>query len=92
MTGRLSEFVHGQGRALAVIVLSFALAGVAFLFQLPIAIFPQTDFPRIVLLVDNGIAPVDVTFPFRYAEVIVIPVAPFALSINGMTTLIRLRK
>jgi CzcA family heavy metal efflux pump len=59
VTGRLGEFVEGHGRALVLIVLSFALAGCVFLFQLPIAIFPQTDFPRIVILVDNGIAPVD---------------------------------
>ncbi len=45
---------------MAIIVLAFALAGVAFLFRLPIAIFPQTDFPRIVILVDNGITPVDI--------------------------------
>jgi CzcA family heavy metal efflux pump len=45
---------------MVIIVLSFALAGVAFMFRLPIAIFPQTDFPRIVVLVDNGITPVDI--------------------------------
>ncbi|MFB3778374.1 MAG: efflux RND transporter permease subunit [Bryobacteraceae bacterium] len=60
MTGRLAEFVQAHARAMVVIVLSFALAGVAFIFRLPIAIFPQTDFPRIVILVDNGITPVDI--------------------------------
>ncbi len=60
MTGQLGDFVHGQSRALIAVVISFALAGVIFLFQLPISIFPQTDFPRIIILVDNGIAPVDV--------------------------------
>jgi CzcA family heavy metal efflux pump len=56
----LGNFVEAHGRALIIIVISFALAGCAFLFRLPIAIFPQTDFPRIIILVDNGIAPVDV--------------------------------
>jgi CzcA family heavy metal efflux pump len=60
MTGRLAEFVQAHARAMVIIVLSFALAGVAFMFRLPIAIFPQTDFPRIVILVDNGITPVDI--------------------------------
>ncbi len=60
MTSRLAEFVEAHGRALLLIVLSFALAGVILAFRLPIAIFPQTDFPRIIILVDNGIAPVDV--------------------------------
>lgn len=60
MTSRLAHFVEAHGRALLLIVLSFALAGVILAFRLPIAIFPQTDFPRIIILVDNGIAPVDV--------------------------------
>jgi CzcA family heavy metal efflux pump len=60
MTSRLAGFVDTHGRALALVFLSFALAGLAFTFRLPISLFPQTDFPRIVILVDNGIAPVDV--------------------------------
>ncbi len=60
MTSRLAEFVERYGRALVLLALSFALAGVALTFQIPISIFPQTDFPRVVILVDNGIAPVDV--------------------------------
>jgi CzcA family heavy metal efflux pump len=60
MTARLADFVNAHGRALVLIFLSFALAGLVFIFRLPISLFPQTDFPRIVILVDNGIAPVDV--------------------------------
>ncbi len=59
MTARLGGFVESHGRALLLVVLSFALAGVVLTFQIPISIFPQTDFPRIVILVDNGITPVD---------------------------------
>lgn len=60
MTGRLGEFVEVHSRALMIVVLSFALAGILFAFRLPIAILPETNFPRIIILVDNGIAPVDV--------------------------------
>jgi CzcA family heavy metal efflux pump len=60
VTSRLGEFVEGHGRALILVVSSFALAGILFIFHIPISIFPQTDFPRIVILIDNGIAPVDV--------------------------------
>lgn len=60
MTSPLARFVQAHARAMLVIVLAFAAAGAAFIFQLPIAIFPQTDFPRIVILVDNGITPVDI--------------------------------
>lgn len=60
MTGRLAQFVDAHGRALVLIALSFSLAGGVFMFKIPISIFPQTNFPRIVILADNGIAPVDV--------------------------------
>ena len=60
MTSHLGDFVEGHGRALILVVVSFALAGFLFIFRIPISIFPQTDFPRIIVLVDNGIAPVDV--------------------------------
>jgi CzcA family heavy metal efflux pump len=60
MTPSLARFVDAHGRALVLIFLSFALAGAIFLFRIPIAVFPQTDFPRVIILVNNGIAPVDV--------------------------------
>ena len=60
MTAALARFVEAHGRAILLVVLSFAIAGALFIFRLPVSIFPQTDFPRIVVLVDNGITPVDV--------------------------------
>ena len=38
-------------------ILTFA--GIYAAFQLPIAVFPDTDFPRIVIGVDNGVMPVE---------------------------------
>ncbi|HVQ31830.1 MAG TPA: efflux RND transporter permease subunit, partial [Vicinamibacteria bacterium] len=60
MTDGLGSFVEAHGRALLLVVLSFALAGVVFALSLPVAIFPETDFPRISIRAENGIAPVDV--------------------------------
>lgn len=60
MSGGLALFVRAHGRAILLIVLSLAVAGLVFMFNLPVAIFPQTDFPRVVILVDNGITPVDI--------------------------------
>ena len=57
MTASLAGFALRHGRALVLVAFSFALAGVLLIPQIPISIFPQTDFPRIVILVDNGIAP-----------------------------------
>jgi len=60
VTSRVADFVQAHGRGLVLVILSFALAGVLLIPGIPISIFPQTDFPRIVILVDNGIAPVNV--------------------------------
>jgi CzcA family heavy metal efflux pump len=60
MSASVARFAEGHGRALVLIFLSLTVAGAIFVFRLPVAIFPQTDFPRIIILVDNGIAPVDV--------------------------------
>ncbi len=35
------------------------LAGIYMAFQVPIAVFPETNFPRVVIGVDNGVMPVE---------------------------------
>ena len=60
MTSALARFVDAHGRALVLVFFAFAVAGMVLTTQIPISIFPQTDFPRVVVRVDNGIAPVDV--------------------------------
>ena len=35
------------------------LAGVYLAFQVPISVFPETKFPRVVIGVDNGVMPVE---------------------------------
>lgn len=60
MTGRLAEFVRENGRALMLVILSIAIAGAAMIPSIPVSIFPETNFPRIVILVDNGITPIDI--------------------------------
>src|SRR6266571_2729699 len=69
---RLARLVSHQSRAVLVIVGILCAAGLYAAWQLPIAIFPSTDFPRIVIIVDNGVAPapqtlVSVTRPIEEA-------------------------
>ncbi len=51
----LSRSVH------TILFLAFALtaAGIYAFFRTPIAVFPETNFPRIVIGVDNGVMPVE---------------------------------
>jgi CzcA family heavy metal efflux pump len=37
----------------------FTLAGIYMAFQVPISVFPATNFPRVVIGVDNGVMPVE---------------------------------
>ncbi|MDA0206099.1 MAG: efflux RND transporter permease subunit [Acidobacteria bacterium] len=58
-TSPFAYFVEAYGKALVFGALAVALAGLAFAFSLPVSLFPQTDFPRVVILVDNGVTPID---------------------------------
>src|SRR5262249_465763 len=69
---RLPALVSRQSRAIVVIVALLCAGGLYTAWQLPTAVFPQTDFPRIVIIVDNGEAPatqtlVSVTRPIEEA-------------------------
>lgn len=58
-TDALARFIESHGKALILVALAFSLAGLVAAFRLPVSLFPQTDFPRVVILVDNGVTPVD---------------------------------
>ncbi len=46
-------------RPLLFLIVSLALVGAYLAFSIPVAVFPNTDFPRIVIGVDNGVMPID---------------------------------
>src|SRR5258707_8328409 len=41
------------------LILTLAGAGVFLAFNIPVSVFPSTDFPRVVIGVDNGVMPID---------------------------------
>src|SRR6516164_8222476 len=41
------------------LLVSLALVAIYLAVKIPVAVFPNTDFPRIVIGVDNGVAPID---------------------------------
>jgi len=46
-------------RPILFLTISLALVGAYLAFSIPVAVFPNTDFPRIVIGVDNGVMPID---------------------------------
>lgn len=63
-------YSHRHARALLFTVAVLAVAGVAMMLHLPVSLFPDVTFPRIVILADNGTEPaermmVEVTKPLE---------------------------
>src|SRR3954454_5539210 len=55
----LSGFVVRQSKAILFLTGCLCLAGVLSAATMPSSVFPQTDFPRVVILIDNGVMPGD---------------------------------
>src|SRR5213082_4046110 len=41
------------------VIITMVAIGIYLAFTIPVAVFPSTDFPRIVVGIDNGVAPID---------------------------------
>jgi len=46
-------------RPIVFFTIALALVGAYLAFTIPVSVFPSTDFPRVVIGVDNGVAPID---------------------------------
>src|SRR5215472_6220103 len=46
-------------RPVIFIIVTLVAVGAYLAFQIPVAVFPSTDFPRIVVGIDNGVAPIN---------------------------------
>src|SRR5215470_12560217 len=79
----LAQTVARQSRAILVIVSLLCAAGLYAAWQLPVAIFPQTDFPRIVIIVDNGEAPA--------SQTLVSVTRPIEEAMNGIPGIARIK-
>lgn len=79
----LARFVSNQSRAILVLIGLLCAAGLYAAWQLPSALFPQTDFPRIVIIVDNGV----VAAP----QMLVSVTRPIEEAMNGIPGISRIR-
>ena len=46
-------------RPMLFLTATLAIVGAYLAFSIPVAVFPNTDFPRVVIGVDNGVTPID---------------------------------
>ena len=54
-----TPWFHRLSRPILFLTISLALVGAYLAFRIPISVFPDTNFPRIVIGVDNGVMPID---------------------------------
>jgi CzcA family heavy metal efflux pump len=54
-----SPWFERLARPMLFLIVTLALTGAYLAFSIPIAVFPNTDFPRVVIGVDNGVTPID---------------------------------
>src|SRR4030095_10455716 len=80
---RIARIVSYQSRAIVVIVALLCAAGLYAAWQLPVAIFPQTDFPRIGIIIDNGEAPA--------SQTLVSVTRPVEEAMNGIPGIARIK-
>jgi CzcA family heavy metal efflux pump len=79
----LAGLISEQKRAVLVVIALLCAAGLYAAWRLPIAIFPSTDFPRIVITVDNGVVPAQQT--------LVAVTRPIEEAMNGIPGITRIR-
>lgn len=48
-----------EHKSIIFLIITLALVGGYLAFSIPIAVFPTTDFPRVIIGVDNGVMPID---------------------------------
>ncbi|MCU1246276.1 MAG: cation/multidrug efflux pump, partial [Acidobacteria bacterium] len=68
----LGSIVSSQRRAILLVIALLSVGGLVALLRIPRALFPQTDFPRIIVVAQNGVSPaqqtlVSVTKPIEEA-------------------------
>jgi multidrug efflux pump subunit AcrB len=68
----LGRAISNQKRAVLLVIALLTVSGLIALARIPRALFPQTDFPRIIVVAQNGVAPaqqtlVSVTKPIEEA-------------------------
>ncbi len=65
-----------HSKSLVFIIVTLALVGAYVAISLPVAVFPSTDFPRVVIGVDNGVMPID--------QMLVTITRPIEETVNGI--------
>src|SRR5437016_8282203 len=70
-------------KPLIFLIIAAAIMGAYLAFTIPVAVFPEIDFPRIIIGVDNGVMPID--------QMVVTVTRPIEEAVNSVPGLISVR-
>src|SRR5262245_17782580 len=57
--GEAPHWTARHGKPILFVIVTMVLVGAYLALTIPVAVFPDTNFPRIVVGVDNGVFPID---------------------------------
>ena len=84
MTLKKSEhWVARHSRPMIFLILTLALLGGYLAFTIPVSVFPNTNFPRVLIAVDNGVMPID--------QMMVTVTRPIEEAVNSVPGLLTVR-
>jgi CzcA family heavy metal efflux pump len=72
-----------HGKPIIFLILTLVAVGSYLAFSIPVSVFPETNFPRIVVGADNGVAPID--------QMLVTVTRPIEEAMNGVLGLERMK-
>jgi CzcA family heavy metal efflux pump len=78
--GEVTPWFHRLARPVLFLTIILALIGAYLAFSIPVSVFPETAFPRIVIGVDNGVMPID-----QMLVTITRPIEEAVNSVPGLT-------
>jgi CzcA family heavy metal efflux pump len=77
------HWIAQHSRPVIFLILTLALLGAYLAFTIPVSVFPTTDFPRVLIAVDNGVMPID--------QMMVTVTRPIEEAVNSVPGLLTVR-
>jgi multidrug efflux pump subunit AcrB len=78
-----NHWVARHSRPMIFLILTLALLGGYLAFTIPVSVFPNTNFPRVLIAVDNGVMPID--------QMMVTVTRPIEEAVNSVPGLLTVR-
>jgi multidrug efflux pump subunit AcrB len=80
---KTDHWIARHSRPVIFLILTLGLLGAYLAFTIPVSVFPSTNFPRVLIAVDNGVMPID--------QMMVTVTRPIEEAVNSVPGLLNVR-